>query len=90
MAAYKPVAVQSLPRLGEKITQDTLYWRGYKVGGGGGSGPAPAGGCPRPDLLSGLAVRSGSLTPPWNLLKGFLRSDADLCPKLNYQTRLLP
>lgn len=34
MAAYKPVVVQAFPKLGEKITQDTLYWRGYKVGGG--------------------------------------------------------
>lgn len=35
MAAYKPVVVQACPKLGEKITQDTLYWRGYKVGGSG-------------------------------------------------------
>lgn len=33
MAAYKPVVVQACPKLGERITQDTLYWRGYKVGG---------------------------------------------------------
>lgn len=32
MAAYKPVVVQVVPRLGERITQDTVYWRGYKVG----------------------------------------------------------
>ncbi|KAJ7399004.1 U3 small nucleolar RNA-associated protein 15 like protein [Pitangus sulphuratus] len=31
MAAYKPVVVQACPKLGEKITQDTLYWRGYKT-----------------------------------------------------------
>ncbi|NWY56358.1 UTP15 protein, partial [Chionis minor] len=31
MATYKPVVVQAAPKLGEKITQDTLYWRGYKT-----------------------------------------------------------
>ncbi|NWI08369.1 UTP15 protein, partial [Crypturellus soui] len=31
MANYKPVAVPAHPRLGEKVTQDTLYWRGYKT-----------------------------------------------------------
>ena len=42
MAGYKPVAIQTYPILGEKITQDTLYWNNYKVsvdkivGGGGG------------------------------------------------------
>lgn len=35
MAAYKPVVVQACPKLGERITQDTLYWRGYKVGDSG-------------------------------------------------------
>lgn len=33
MATYKPVVVQTFPKLGERITQDTVYWRGYKVGG---------------------------------------------------------
>ncbi|XP_044131986.1 U3 small nucleolar RNA-associated protein 15 homolog [Bufo gargarizans] len=31
MSSYKPVAVPSYPKLGEKITQDTLYWRRYKT-----------------------------------------------------------
>ncbi|KAM3939577.1 U3 small nucleolar RNA-associated protein 15 homolog [Leptodactylus fuscus] len=31
MSAYKPVAIPSYPKLGEKITQDTLYWRRYKT-----------------------------------------------------------
>ncbi|XP_067171503.1 U3 small nucleolar RNA-associated protein 15 homolog isoform X1 [Apteryx mantelli] len=31
MASYKPVVVPAQPRLGEKVTQDTLYWRGYKT-----------------------------------------------------------
>ncbi|KAL2294473.1 hypothetical protein Nmel_008205 [Mimus melanotis] len=31
MATYKPVVVQACPKLGERITQDTLYWRGYKT-----------------------------------------------------------
>ncbi|XP_019387806.1 PREDICTED: U3 small nucleolar RNA-associated protein 15 homolog [Crocodylus porosus] len=31
MASYKPVAVLPFPRLGEKVTQDTLYWKGYKT-----------------------------------------------------------
>ena len=31
MAGYKPVAIQTYPVLGEKITQDTLYWNNYKV-----------------------------------------------------------
>lgn len=31
MAGYKPVAIQAYPVLGEKITQDTLYWNNYKV-----------------------------------------------------------
>ncbi|KAK2488571.1 hypothetical protein MC885_013591 [Smutsia gigantea] len=31
MAGYKPVAVQTYPILGEKITQDTLYWNNYKT-----------------------------------------------------------
>lgn len=35
MATYKPVVVQACPKLGERITQDTLYWRGYKVRGSG-------------------------------------------------------
>lgn len=31
MASYKPVVIPAVPKLGEKITQDTLYWRGYKT-----------------------------------------------------------
>ncbi|XP_063819939.1 U3 small nucleolar RNA-associated protein 15 homolog [Pseudophryne corroboree] len=31
MSGYKPVAVPSYPKLGEKITQDTLYWKHYKT-----------------------------------------------------------
>ncbi|NXA31987.1 UTP15 protein, partial [Eudromia elegans] len=31
MASYKPVAIPAHPRLGEKVTQDALYWRGYKT-----------------------------------------------------------
>ncbi|XP_050768932.1 U3 small nucleolar RNA-associated protein 15 homolog isoform X1 [Gymnogyps californianus] len=31
MATYKPVVVQTFPKLGERITQDTVYWRGYKT-----------------------------------------------------------
>ena len=31
MAGYKPVAIQTYPVLGEKITQDTLYWNNYKA-----------------------------------------------------------
>ncbi|XP_036702601.1 U3 small nucleolar RNA-associated protein 15 homolog isoform X1 [Balaenoptera musculus] len=31
MAGYKPVAIQAYPVLGEKITQDTLYWNNYKT-----------------------------------------------------------
>ncbi|XP_029430713.1 U3 small nucleolar RNA-associated protein 15 homolog [Rhinatrema bivittatum] len=31
MASYKPVVIQSYPKLGEKITQDTLYWKSYKT-----------------------------------------------------------
>ncbi|XP_076218422.1 U3 small nucleolar RNA-associated protein 15 homolog [Aptenodytes patagonicus] len=31
MATYKPVVVQAFPKLGERITQDTVYWRGYKT-----------------------------------------------------------
>ncbi|XP_053549043.1 U3 small nucleolar RNA-associated protein 15 homolog [Bombina bombina] len=31
MSAYKPVAIPSFPKLGEKITQDTLYWKHYKT-----------------------------------------------------------
>lgn len=31
MAGYKPVAIQTYPILGEKITQDTLYWNNYKT-----------------------------------------------------------
>lgn len=31
MAGYKPAAIQTYPILGEKITQDTLYWNNYKT-----------------------------------------------------------
>lgn len=31
MSGYKPAAIQTYPILGEKITQDTLYWNNYKV-----------------------------------------------------------
>ncbi|XP_074138356.1 U3 small nucleolar RNA-associated protein 15 homolog [Sminthopsis crassicaudata] len=31
MAGYKPVVIQTFPKLGEKITQDTLYWKNYKT-----------------------------------------------------------
>ncbi|XP_063309816.1 U3 small nucleolar RNA-associated protein 15 homolog [Pelobates fuscus] len=31
MSSYKPVAISSFPKLGEKITQDTLYWKRYKT-----------------------------------------------------------
>ncbi|NWU72410.1 UTP15 protein, partial [Pterocles burchelli] len=31
MATYKPVVVQAVPKLGAKVTQDTVYWRGYKT-----------------------------------------------------------
>uniref|UniRef100_A0A8C5RK82 U3 small nucleolar RNA-associated protein 15 homolog n=1 Tax=Laticauda laticaudata TaxID=8630 RepID=A0A8C5RK82_LATLA len=31
MANYKPVIVQTFPKLGEKITKDTLYWKNYKT-----------------------------------------------------------
>lgn len=38
MAGYKPVAIQTYPILGEKITQDTLYWNNYKVSGDSNEG----------------------------------------------------
>uniref|UniRef100_A0A2K6KRW6 U3 small nucleolar RNA-associated protein 15 homolog n=1 Tax=Rhinopithecus bieti TaxID=61621 RepID=A0A2K6KRW6_RHIBE len=38
MAGYKPVAIQTYPILGEKITQDTLYWNNYKVNVGDNEG----------------------------------------------------
>ncbi|KAL4617545.1 hypothetical protein GN956_G21502 [Arapaima gigas] len=31
MASYKPTRIQTFPQLGEKVTQDTLYWRNYKA-----------------------------------------------------------
>ncbi|NP_001011103.1 U3 small nucleolar RNA-associated protein 15 homolog [Xenopus tropicalis] len=31
MSGYKPVAIPTYPKLGEKITQDTLYWKRYKT-----------------------------------------------------------
>ncbi|XP_043120894.1 U3 small nucleolar RNA-associated protein 15 homolog [Puntigrus tetrazona] len=30
MAAFKPTKVQILPKLGEKVTEDKLYWKNYK------------------------------------------------------------
>lgn len=32
MASFKPTKIQVYPKLGEKVTQDTLYWKNYKVG----------------------------------------------------------
>ncbi|KAM9393040.1 U3 small nucleolar RNA-associated protein 15 homolog isoform 1-T2 [Pholidichthys leucotaenia] len=31
MASYKPTKIQVYPKLGEKVTQDTLYWKNYKA-----------------------------------------------------------
>lgn len=31
MASFKPTKIQVYPKLGEKVTQDTLYWKNYKV-----------------------------------------------------------
>lgn len=31
MASFKPTKIQFYPKLGEKVTQDTLYWKNYKV-----------------------------------------------------------
>ncbi|XP_056145826.1 U3 small nucleolar RNA-associated protein 15 homolog isoform X2 [Lampris incognitus] len=31
MAAFKPTKIQVYPKLGEKVTQDTLYWKNYKA-----------------------------------------------------------
>ncbi|MGH0175921.1 UNVERIFIED_CONTAM: hypothetical protein FKN15_006192 [Acipenser sinensis] len=31
MTTYKPLRVQSYPKLGEKVTQDTIYWKNYKT-----------------------------------------------------------
>uniref|UniRef100_A0A8C1FX37 U3 small nucleolar RNA-associated protein 15 homolog n=1 Tax=Cyprinus carpio TaxID=7962 RepID=A0A8C1FX37_CYPCA len=30
MASFKPTKVQFLPKLGEKVTEETLYWKNYK------------------------------------------------------------
>ncbi|XP_073706862.1 U3 small nucleolar RNA-associated protein 15 homolog [Garra rufa] len=30
MASFKPTKVQVIPKLGEKVTEDTLYWKNYK------------------------------------------------------------
>lgn len=30
MASFKPTKIQVYPKLGEKVTQDTLYWKNYK------------------------------------------------------------
>lgn len=43
MASYKPVVVPAVPKLGEKVTQDTLYWQGYKVRHGRSASGLPAG-----------------------------------------------
>lgn len=31
MAEFRPTVIQTYPKLGEKITQDTLYWKNYKT-----------------------------------------------------------
>lgn len=31
MASFKPTKIQIYPKLGEKVTEDTLYWKNYKV-----------------------------------------------------------
>lgn len=31
MTSFKPTKVQFLPKLGEQVTEDSLYWRNYKV-----------------------------------------------------------
>lgn len=31
MASFKPTKIQVYPKLGEKVTEDTLYWKNYKV-----------------------------------------------------------
>ncbi|CAN9513012.1 unnamed protein product [Ophioblennius macclurei] len=31
MASFKPTKIQIYPKLGEKVTQDTLYWKNYKA-----------------------------------------------------------
>ncbi|MBN3300359.1 UTP15 protein, partial [Amia calva] len=31
MTSFKPTKIQTYPRLGEKVTQDTLYWKNYKT-----------------------------------------------------------
>ncbi|XP_006627225.1 U3 small nucleolar RNA-associated protein 15 homolog [Lepisosteus oculatus] len=31
MSSFKPTRIQSYPKLGEKVTQDTLYWKNYKT-----------------------------------------------------------
>ncbi|XP_030645877.1 U3 small nucleolar RNA-associated protein 15 homolog [Chanos chanos] len=31
MASFKPTRVLTYPRLGERVTEDTLYWRNYKA-----------------------------------------------------------
>ncbi|XDV29159.1 hypothetical protein PO909_032312 [Leuciscus waleckii] len=30
MASFKPTRIQTYPKLGEKVTEDTLYWKNYK------------------------------------------------------------
>lgn len=31
MASFKPTKIQTYPKLGEKVTEDTLYWKNYKA-----------------------------------------------------------
>ncbi|KAJ8263113.1 hypothetical protein COCON_G00155700 [Conger conger] len=31
MASFKPTRIPSYPKIGEKVTQDTLYWKNYKT-----------------------------------------------------------
>lgn len=31
MASFKPTRIPAYPKLGEKVTQDTLYWKNYKT-----------------------------------------------------------
>ncbi|XP_057204106.1 U3 small nucleolar RNA-associated protein 15 homolog [Triplophysa rosa] len=31
MASFRPTKIQTCPKLGEKVTEDTLYWKNYKA-----------------------------------------------------------
>ncbi|XP_062860577.1 U3 small nucleolar RNA-associated protein 15 homolog [Trichomycterus rosablanca] len=31
MASFKPTKIQTYPKLGERVTEDTLYWKNYKA-----------------------------------------------------------